>query len=226
MQSRGTSSVVQSVRSSQPSTCTGPLSWSNSHCKYSCARARSSFVPDMKTVYPTYSTMHPDERASFFRVIPFLPRAYDSSSGFSTSVFVPNSASSSSSSMRSVKYPGTFVSTAAITLSCAPRRPRFGPKMASFSVSPSRPRPLPRKSAKNMSVPHSSSTERRKLPCAPVTKPTASEGTEMVVRSSASWSASSIVTGPTRCAITHSMYFFARRRASSGPRISSWSECS
>jgi len=52
----------------------------------------------MKTVYPTYSTMQPDERASFLRVMPFLPSAYDSSSGLSTSVFVPNSLSSSSSS--------------------------------------------------------------------------------------------------------------------------------
>ena len=65
--------------------------------------------------------------------------------------------------------------------------------------------PRPRKSAKNMSVPHSSSTWRRKLPWEPVTKPTASEGTWMTVRSSSSL-LSSMVTGPTRCAITHSTY--------------------
>jgi hypothetical protein len=43
------------------------------------------------------------------------------------------------------------------------------------------PRPL--KSTKNMSVPNSSSTCLRKLPPAPVTKPTATDGTMMTVRS-------------------------------------------
>mmetsp|Transcript_10225 Transcript_10225/g.30213 ORF Transcript_10225/g.30213 Transcript_10225/m.30213 type:complete len:237 (+) Transcript_10225:1443-2153(+) len=117
--------------------------------------------------------------------------------------------------------PRTFVSTAASTLRWAPRRARRGPKMASFSVSAPLEAPRrPRYSAKNMSVPHSSSMERRKLPCAPVTKPTASCGTRTTVRSS-SWSASSMETGPTRWAITASTYFFARARASGGPKISS-----
>ena len=60
--------------------------------------------------------------------------------------------------------------------------------------------------------------------CDPVTKPTASDGTMIVVRSSPS--SSSMWTGPTRWAMTHSTYFLARLRSSSVPRISRVSECS
>ena len=65
---------------------------------------------------------------------------------------------------------------------------------------------------------------RGKLACDPVTKPTASEGTMIVVRSSPS--SSSMCTGPTRWAITHSTYFLARLRSASVPRISRVRECS
>ena len=66
--------------------------------------------------------------------------------------------------------------------------------------------------------------QKGKLACDPVTKPTASEGTMMVVRSSPS--SSSMCTGPTRWAITHSTYFLARLRSASVPRISRVRECS
>ena len=53
--------------------------------------------------------------------------------------------------------------------------------------------------------------KRQRRTCDPVTKPTASEGTMMVVRSSPS--SSSMWTGPTRWAITHSAYLGVQQGA-------------
>mmetsp|Transcript_6128 Transcript_6128/g.18987 ORF Transcript_6128/g.18987 Transcript_6128/m.18987 type:complete len:217 (-) Transcript_6128:692-1342(-) len=118
---------------------------------------------------------------------------------------------------RFVMCPGCFISIAAMTFSSAPRRSRSGPKIASRS-SWSRLFDLS-KSMKKSRVPKSSSTRRRKDPCRPVTKLTASAGTSMMVRSSC-FSGSSKRTGPTRCAKTSLTYFFALSRSSCVPTMS------
>mmetsp|Transcript_21219 Transcript_21219/g.28597 ORF Transcript_21219/g.28597 Transcript_21219/m.28597 type:complete len:200 (+) Transcript_21219:887-1486(+) len=82
MQSLGISRTVQSSRSSQPSTYTGPSSWSKSHLMYSFPLRRSFLVPEKIAVWPIYWTMAPEDRSSFLRVPPCLPSAYDSSSSW------------------------------------------------------------------------------------------------------------------------------------------------
>mmetsp|Transcript_4886 Transcript_4886/g.11882 ORF Transcript_4886/g.11882 Transcript_4886/m.11882 type:complete len:223 (-) Transcript_4886:31-699(-) len=171
----------------------------------------------MKTMLPTYCTMHPDDFASFFLVLPWEPMAYESSSWFNSMVAVPQSPVKSDllSNVapflchRSVKYPGTLVSTTPRTESCAPRRPARSPKMRS-SISSSR-NSTPSRSAKHMIVPYSSSSVRRKLPPLPVTKPTASCGIFWTVQLSAV-SSSVTTTAPVRWAMTHRTYFMARLR--------------
>mmetsp|Transcript_108000 Transcript_108000/g.287543 ORF Transcript_108000/g.287543 Transcript_108000/m.287543 type:complete len:200 (-) Transcript_108000:53-652(-) len=116
-----------------------------------------------------------------------------------------------------VMCPGCFISMAAMTLSSAPRRSRGGPKIARRS-NWSRLLDL-LKSMKKRSVPKSSSTKRKKEPCLPVTKLTASAGTSMMDKSSC-WSISSKRTGPTRWAMTRWTYFLALSSSSFVPTIS------
>mmetsp|Transcript_86314 Transcript_86314/g.166146 ORF Transcript_86314/g.166146 Transcript_86314/m.166146 type:complete len:201 (+) Transcript_86314:708-1310(+) len=89
MQSLGTSTTVQSSRSCQPFTYTGPSSWPKSHLMYSLARRRSWRVPEKSATCPTYCTIACEARSSFFLVLPCLPRAYESSSSWKVMVSVP-----------------------------------------------------------------------------------------------------------------------------------------
>mmetsp|Transcript_72921 Transcript_72921/g.122216 ORF Transcript_72921/g.122216 Transcript_72921/m.122216 type:complete len:216 (+) Transcript_72921:697-1344(+) len=205
----------------------GPSSCRMIQLRYSPAYPRSSGDPAMCTKFPTYSTMAPEARASFLRVAPFFPRAHDISSIFSSFTSVPHSSSSvGPGRMCFVRCPGSRCSIATITLSSDPRRPRRSPKIASFSSS-SPLRPLLAllsvlRQMKNMIVPYSCSTCRKKLPFVPVTKPAHSLGTSTMVQSSLKLgSVSSMTTSPTRWAMTHSTYFLAFRRSSAPPVISS-----
>mmetsp|Transcript_39401 Transcript_39401/g.121609 ORF Transcript_39401/g.121609 Transcript_39401/m.121609 type:complete len:338 (-) Transcript_39401:452-1465(-) len=193
----GTSTTVTSVRASRFSTCTGPSRVCRSQVVYSRARCRSSGVPDSTARLPRYCTMQPEADMIFLRVPPFFPSAYGMTSSLISSVAVPQSPSPSLPSYDSLclrifseKWRGIFSSTTFITVSCAPRRPRRGPNMASVSYRHASPTPVtastnfPEYSAKSMTTPHSSSTLRKCEPLAPVTKATAMSGTRTMQQSS------------------------------------------
>mmetsp|Transcript_114289 Transcript_114289/g.198719 ORF Transcript_114289/g.198719 Transcript_114289/m.198719 type:complete len:303 (-) Transcript_114289:363-1271(-) len=220
--------IVRTVTSSRPSVSisTIPSNCFMTQPKYSPAVSRSLLVPDMWTQLPTYSTIHPEARANFFLVAPFLPRAQDTSSIFNLTISVPQSSESDvCSSMCSVRCPSRRLSIAAITFNSAPRRARRSPNIANRS-SPRRSRSdSPFRCTKNIIVPYSCSTIRKKAPLVPVTNPQHSVGTGTMVQSfSKCGSLSSTMTSPTLCAITHSTYFFARLLASGSPVISSFSD--
>mmetsp|Transcript_85875 Transcript_85875/g.247848 ORF Transcript_85875/g.247848 Transcript_85875/m.247848 type:complete len:260 (+) Transcript_85875:470-1249(+) len=170
MQSLGMSMTVQSSRSRQPMTYTGPSNCWKSHFMYSLARLRSTRVPEQSTTMPTYCTTEPDDRSSFRRVPPCFPRAYEiSPSSRNVMKSVPQVPVLSlylsllmMSSWIALKYPGDFVSTALRTFSSEPLRARMSPKMTKRCA---RERSV---SMNIMRVPHSSSMLRRTVlfwPC-------------------------------------------------------------
>mmetsp|Transcript_8006 Transcript_8006/g.19836 ORF Transcript_8006/g.19836 Transcript_8006/m.19836 type:complete len:353 (+) Transcript_8006:942-2000(+) len=180
----------------------------------------------MTATCPTYSRMQPDAAASFLRVDPCAPSAYENSSPSKGNTSYPkpspspsptwSSRSLSFFSLSSTKCPLSLCSTADITLSSAPRRARRDPQIMSISLPSLVPlvgRP------KNMSDPHSSSMERSTLPFLPMTYATHSLGTSTMDRSSRVVLVSTTM-APTRWRSTHSTYCFARSRAACGPEIS------
>mmetsp|Transcript_6437 Transcript_6437/g.29031 ORF Transcript_6437/g.29031 Transcript_6437/m.29031 type:complete len:252 (+) Transcript_6437:555-1310(+) len=180
----------------------------------------------MTAMSPMYSRMHPDADASFLRVDPCAPSAYENSSSWNGNTSYPHPSPSPSptcsnrarsSFLSSTKNPLRLCSTALITFNSAPLLLRRLPKIMSFStpsVTPTVGTP------KNIRVPYSSSMFRRTMPFLPITYATQSTGTFTMDRSSRWVPLVSTVMGPTRWRRTHSTYCFAFLRFSSLPKIS------
>mmetsp|Transcript_28178 Transcript_28178/g.71511 ORF Transcript_28178/g.71511 Transcript_28178/m.71511 type:complete len:247 (-) Transcript_28178:962-1702(-) len=181
-------------------------------------------VPVKMAVMPTYCSRQPLDFSSFRRVAPCLPSAKLSWWSSSNSM-VPLFQSSPSRSRSKISFscclyhPGVLDSIADSTFSSAPRRlRRSAPKIAKDSTLRSLPpRPFPSYSAKNMRTSHSSSMERRKFPPLPVTKPTASLGTSIKVKSPVSSLSPRTETGPFLCDMRKPAYLMARSTASAAP---------
>mmetsp|Transcript_10278 Transcript_10278/g.42500 ORF Transcript_10278/g.42500 Transcript_10278/m.42500 type:complete len:280 (+) Transcript_10278:364-1203(+) len=181
----------------------------------------------MTATSPMYSRMHPDAAASFLRVDPCAPSAYENSSSWKGNTSYPHPSPSPSptcsnrlrsSFFSSTENPFRLCSTALMTFSSAPRLLLRLPRIMSFSTPSSAPLVgLP----KNMSVPYSSSMFRSTIPFLPITYATQSSGTLTMDRSSLRGPLVSTVMGPTRWRSTHCTYCFAFRLFSSLPKISS-----
>ena len=76
----GAATTVTSSRASTSTSMGSFVRWRMSHSMYSRACFRSRSSPAKIATSPTYSMIAPDAAASFLRVLPRLPSAYENSS--------------------------------------------------------------------------------------------------------------------------------------------------